>query len=232
MNGVADNGGLMDRASKLSTSGLSDALDKLGINGQVAGIRPMSSVSAMCGTAFTVRYRPVDTVGETVGDYIDDVPVGCVVAIDNQGLSDCTVWGDILTETASSRGVAGTVIDGISRDSIASVAAQYPVFSRGTWMRTGKDRVTVDAVDVPIALSGVTVVPGDVLVGDDDGVVAIPRARLAAVVELAESIDAVEDKIRAAVRSGERLDRARERFGYHTLQRASDPNVGTSGSNG
>ena len=57
-------------------------------------------------------------------------------------------------------------------------------------------------------------------------------ARLAAVVELAESIDAVEDKIRAAVRSGERLDRARERFGYHTLQRASDPNVGTSGSNG
>ena len=232
MNGVADNGGLMDRASKLSTSGLSDALDKLGINGQVAGIRPMSSVSAMCGAAFTVRYRPVDTVGETVGDYIDDVPVGCVVAIDNQGRSDCTVWGDILTETASSRGVTGTVIDGISRDSITSVAAQYPVFSRGTWMRTGKDRVTVDAVDVPIALSGVTVVPGDVLVGDDDGVVAIPRARLAEVVELAESIDAVEDKIRAAVRSGERLDRARERFGYHTLQRASDRNVGTSGSNG
>lgn len=221
--------GLIERAAGLTTSSLSDAMDRLSIAGQVAGVAPVGPVSALCGPAFTVRYRPVATVGETVGDYIDDVPVGAVVAIDNQGVIDCTVWGDILTETASSRGIAGTVIDGISRDTVASVIANYPIFSRGTWMRTGKDRVTVEAVNVPIMLGGVAVSPGDLLVGDRDGVVAIPAARLAEVVQLAESIEAVEGEIRSAVKTGERLDEVRARLGYHTLQRAADPGVETNG---
>src|SRR5215469_16561882 len=106
MSSPSDGGALVERASKLSTSSLSDAMDKLRIVGQAAGIKPISPGYTMCGTAFTVRYRKVNTVGETVGDYIDDVPAGSVVAIGNQGLTDCTVWGDILTETASSRGVA------------------------------------------------------------------------------------------------------------------------------
>lgn len=221
MNVSDENGTLVERASSLSTSSLSDALDKLRIVGQAAGIKPVSPGHILCGTAFTVRCRPVNAVGETVGDYIDDVPAGSVVVIDNLGQTDCTVWGDLLTVTASSRGVAGTVINGISRDSAASLATRYPIFSRGTWMRTGKDRVTVEAVNVPVTLGGIPVAPGDVIFGDRDGVVIIPQSRLAEVVELAESIDEVEDRIRAAVRAGDRLDRARATFGYHTLQRAS-----------
>lgn len=73
------------RAAHLTTAGLSDALDRLGIVGQVAGVRPLGPSYSVCGPAFTVRYRAVEALGETVGDYIDDVPPGSVVVIDNQG---------------------------------------------------------------------------------------------------------------------------------------------------
>jgi regulator of RNase E activity RraA len=213
---------LAARAGSLTTSGLSDAMDRLGIAGQVEGVRPIDVHSAMSGPAFTVRYRSVEVPGETVGDYIDDIPAGSVVVIDNQGRLDCTVWGDILTETASRSGVAGTVIDGTCRDAQSSVDVGYPLFARQNWMRTGKDRVTVAATQGSVVLGGVSVQPGDLVVGDRDGVVVIPAQRAGDVVELAESIEASEAKIREAVRSGQRLDQARESFGYHLLQRRDE----------
>jgi regulator of RNase E activity RraA len=213
---------LLDRARLLTAAGVSDAMDRLRIAGQVAGVRPVDSSFRLCGPAFTVRYRPVASIGETVGDYVDDVPAGSVVVIANQGRTDCTVWGDILTETARSRGLAGTVIDGLCRDAEWAARAGYPVYAVATWMRTGKDRVTVEAVGTSIDVAGVTVAPGDIVIGDRDGVVVVPAGRLAEVVELAESIEAVEEQIRVAVRAGERLDAARRRLGYHALQRAGE----------
>src|SRR5207302_9411969 len=72
---------LLDRARLLTTAGASDAMDRLGIAGQVAGVRPVDPSFRLCGPAFTVKYRPVEVVGETVGDYVDDVPPGSVVVI-------------------------------------------------------------------------------------------------------------------------------------------------------
>jgi 4-hydroxy-4-methyl-2-oxoglutarate aldolase len=210
---------LRQRAAHLTTAGLSDALDRLGIAGQVAGVRPLDPSYSVCGPAFTVRYRAVEVLGETVGDYIDDVPPGSVVVIDNQGRTDCTVWGDILTEAARSRGVLGTVVDGVCRDARWSERVGYPVYALANWMRTGKDRVTVDAVQVRVQVGGVTVESGDLVVGDRDGIVVLPASSLMDVVELAESIETTEEQIRMAVRSGERLDAAREHLGYHLLQR-------------
>jgi 4-hydroxy-4-methyl-2-oxoglutarate aldolase len=204
----------------LTAAGVSDAMDRLGIPGQVAGVRPVDPSFRLCGPAFTVKYRPVEVVGETVGDYIDDVPAGSVVVIANQGRTDCTVWGDILTETAHSCGLAGTVIDGLCRDAEWAARTGYPVYAVATWMRTGKDRVTVEAIGTAIDIAGVTVAPGDIVIGDRDGLVIVPVGRLAEVVELAESIELIEEQIRIAVRSGERLDAARSRLGYHSLQRA------------
>ena len=65
---------LSRRAAALTTSGLSDAMDRLGIPGQVAGVRAIGTARSLCGPAYTVRYRPVRAIGETVGDFIDDVP--------------------------------------------------------------------------------------------------------------------------------------------------------------
>ena len=207
-----------ERAAAIDTATLSDALDRLGIAGQCHGLAPRSTEFGFTGRAFTVRYGPASTPPGTVGDYIDDVPPGGVVVLDNTGREDCTVWGDILTEIAHRRGIAATVIDGICRDASLCLELGYPVFSRGHWMRTGKDRVQVEAVNVPVNIGRARVQPGDLLRGDTDGVIVIPREHEEAVLAAAEEIHAAEAQIRAAVRGGMRLDDARKQFRYHQLQ--------------
>src|SRR5207237_8268488 len=81
-----------------------------------ARIKPRSAGFRMTGRAWTLKYGPAGNPPGTVGDYIDDLPAGTVIVLDNNGREDCTVWGDILTEIASRKGIAGTRIDGINRD--------------------------------------------------------------------------------------------------------------------
>lgn len=214
---------LSRRLIAAGVTAISDALDRLAIAGQAVGIMPVARGMRFAGPAFTVRMVPVGVSGGVVGDYIDDVSPGSVVVIDNNGCLDQTVWGDILTSVASAKGIAGTVIDGVCRDSDRCVELSYPVFSRAVTMRTGKDRATVDAYNRPVRIAGVRVEAGDWLVGDSDGAVCIPAARVADVLKVAEEIEATEDRIRAAVASGMRLDEARKATGYHTLQTAGGP---------
>jgi len=201
-----------------STTTVSDALDRLGLAGQCLGLKPLDRGFRLCGRAFTMRLLPVTPVAGTVGDYIDDVPAGEVVVIDNAGRTDATVWGDILTFVASRRGIAGTVIDGVCRDVGPSIDIGYPIYSRGWSMRTGKDRVQLDALNVTVAIGGARVAPGDILLGDADGVVCIARDHEEEVLRLAGEIDAAEEKIRQAIAGGMRLDEARQHFKYFTLQ--------------
>lgn len=202
----------------LDTSHVSDALDKLGINGQIPGLLPLQRTDRLAGRAFTVRYVPITGTPGTVGDYIDDVEPGQVVVIDNAGRTDVTVWGDLLTATAARRGVAGTVIDGVCRDSDRAVELDYPVYARTRWMRTGKDRVRVESYGVPVSLGGVCVEQADYLLGDADGVVCIPSASIDDVIAIATGIRDAEERIRDAVDAGASLLDARAANGYHQLQ--------------
>jgi regulator of RNase E activity RraA len=231
MSGVNSPDGSIDLETAawkdLSTATISDALDRLSIEGQCFGLKLLSAHAAtIAGEAFTVRMAPVKGAGGTVGDYIDDVPPGAVVVIDNQGRTDVTVWGELLTTTALERGVAGTVIDGCCRDSAISRELDYPIFSRGSFMRTGKGRVRMEACQVSVTLGGslgghiggVRVEPGDVIVGDADGVVVVSQGVAAEVLEIAREIERAEKEIRLAVRGGSTLQAARARHSYHCLQ--------------
>ena len=209
---------IAERLKAFGVTTVSDALDRLGIPGQCLGIMPFKRGLAMAGPAFTIRMVPVGPKGGSVGDYIDDVVPGQVVVLDNDGRLDATVWGDILTLVAHRRGIGGTVIDGVCRDIDRSIELDYPVFARANTMRTGKDRVTADAYNVAVQIGGVRVEPGDWLVGDGDGVVAVPAACLDDVLNAADAIAAAEDRIREAVLSGARLDEARKAARYHQLQ--------------
>jgi len=208
----------VERAAKLDTTSLSDALDRLGIAGQCLGIKPLDPRFRLTGRAFTILYGPGGSPPGTVGDYIDDVPVGGVVVLDNGGRENATVWGDILTWVSNRRGIAGTVIDGACRDTHLSRELGYPIYSRSYSMRTGKDRVQVEAMNVVVNIGDARVAPGDLLRGDADGVLVIPREHEEAVLAAAEEIDSVEQTIRALIDQGKTLAEARRQLGYHQLQ--------------
>ena len=210
--------GQVEEFKQHSTTTLSDAMDRLGIAGQAFGIAPLDRGFRLAGRAFTVRTVPVAAAKGTVGDYIDDVPLGSVVVLDNGGRLDATVWGDILTIMAHRLGLGGTVIHGVCRDSARSLELGYPIFSRGVYMRTGKDRVQADGYQVPVSLGEVRVEPGDMLVGDGDGVVVIPRNREAEVLAASREITEAEERIREEIGRGSRLDEARKKHRYFQLQ--------------
>jgi regulator of RNase E activity RraA len=204
----------------LDTAAVSDALDKLGLPGQCLGIAPLENYATpIVGPAFTVKYMPASTPPGTVGDFIDDVADGDIVVIDNDGRTDCTVWGDIMTQYAGLHRIAGTVIDGVCRDVSRALKDGYPLFTRGRFMRTGKDRVQVEAVNGTVSIGAARVLSRDLVIADANGEVAVPRARAAEVAEVAAQIERVEGAIRAHIAEGKTLRVAREALGYHLLQR-------------
>jgi 4-hydroxy-4-methyl-2-oxoglutarate aldolase len=207
------------RAAKLDTATISDALDKLRISGQCLGIKPRDQNFRLAGRAYTILYGPLDAEKPgTVGDFIDKLGPGTVAVIDNGGREDATVWGDILTFLAHKKGLAGTVIDGACRDVHLCLSLGYPIYSRSYSMRTGKDRVQVDAEQVPVNIGDARVNPGDILRGDADGVVCIPKSREDEVLAVAEQIDAAEQKIREMLEQGKTITEARAAMKYHSLQ--------------
>lgn len=204
----------------LTTAEVSDALDFFHLPGSALGIGRVAGGPSVLGPAYTVRFAPVDTAEKgTVGDFIDDVPPGAVVVLDNAGRLDCTVWGGILSRLAKQRGLAGTVINGVCRDTAEAEACGYPLYSRGRFMRTGKDRVQVEAVQAPVSLGDVRVRPGDIVVADQDGVVVVPAERAREVFDRARAMSRAEAAILAEALGGARLADARRKHGYHTLQR-------------
>ena len=213
---------LVELFKGLDTAGVSDALDKLGIPGQCMGIAPLDNYrSVVIGPAFTVKYVSAAIPAGSVGDFLDDVAEGDVVVIDNDGRTDCTVWGDIMTQYAGIHKLAATVIDGVCRDVNKALGDGYPLFTKGRFMRTGKDRVQVESVNTPVSVGQARVVPRDIVIADANGVVVVPRGRARNVAEMAHSIEKVEAQIREQITTGRTLGQARDALGYHLLQRKS-----------
>ena len=208
----------VERARVLDTATLSDALDRLGVIGQCYKIKPRDQDSRIAGRAFTLLFGPAGKPCGTVGDFIDDVPPGHVVVIDNDGREDVTIWGDILTEIAHRRGVAGTVIDCICRDVRLCRELGYPVYSQDHWLRTGKDRIQIEGTNITVNIGQARVQPGDIMIGDADGVLVLPKEHEDAILDAAEEIHEAEEHIRESLRGGMRLDDARKKFKYQQLQ--------------
>jgi regulator of RNase E activity RraA len=216
---TADDRKIVALFAGLDTGCVSDALDKLGLHGQVVGVRALADYAKpIVGPAFTVKYVPASVPPGTVGDYLDDVAEGDVVVIDNDGRTDCSVWGEITTQYAALRAIAAAVIDGACRDVSKALQSGYPMFTAGRVMRTGKDRVQVESVGTTISVGTVRVASRDIVVADASGVVVVPRARVSEVVFLARQIEAAEAAIAERLENGETITEARAALKYHTLQ--------------
>lgn len=206
------------------TATVSDALDLAGVDGQFWGPRRLSGSGVVAGPVFTVAFEPVPA-GATgaAADFLDDVPPGCVVLLANNG-PICTVWGDILAEAAHAKGIAGTVIDGFCRDIDRIREIGYCLWARDAFMRSGKNRVRMAAVQQPVEVgSGAerrVVRPGDIVCADGSGVTVVPAELLAETAERVERIAAMEERVRADVLAGTPLREARRRHGYNNVARA------------
>lgn len=209
---------VIDRYKKLDTTAVSDAMDKLGIPCGLYHIKQVVCDKPICGQAFTVHYTPCGSVKGTVGDFLDEVEPGQVIVLDNAGRDYCTVWGDIMSIAAAQAGIEGTIIDGVCRDIPAIKCIDYPIYAKGCYMVTGKDRVFADAFNVPVAISGIQVNPGDIILGDATGAIAVPYEHAEEVLCIAEDIAEKEQTIEQLVKSGIPLKEARAQTGYHSLQ--------------
>lgn len=167
--------------------------DCLGGGTGAVGLRPFHGDPALrlCGVALTVRVRPGDNL--MLHKALTLARAGDVVVVDGAGETSYALAGGLMRLAALARGVAGLVVDGALRDVEEWAEGELPVFARGSSLRKpGKDGP--GEINVPIGCAGLLVSPGDLVLGDADGVVAAPPERLAALLEEARALLAAEDE--------------------------------------
>ncbi|MEG7334553.1 RraA family protein [Bacillus sp. 0102A] len=213
-----DNQQIIKELKLFDTPTISDALDSLHIDGGLCGIVPRNTSANICGTAFTVEYRDPNEEEQQVAkaaDFIDAADEDSVVILANNGRTDCTVWGNILTQLAIQKKIAGTVIDGACRDIDYIRETEYAMFSKSVYMKTGKGRTKKTAHQVPVTISGTVIQPNDFVRADQNGVIAIPQDVAEEVIKRSRAIEETEEKIKEAVSRGIHLKEAREMYNYH-----------------
>lgn len=170
--------------SKLFCALLSDVLDALGCMDQAlpARIRPLDEASVMVGRARTALFADIYEVTPNVNPYELEIALIDSLKPDEIPVFACGAtgriapWGELLSTAAKTRGAAGALMDGMVRDIKAIRAMGFPVFHGGIGPLDSKGRGKIVAADVPIECAGVRVAPGDLIFGDADGVVVVPKA--------------------------------------------------------
>jgi regulator of RNase E activity RraA len=198
---------LVARLGRLDACALSDAMDALGLDGVITGLRPMSAGRRIAGQAITVRLVPA-AGGPTSKVHLGAAAItaalaGDIVVVANDGRTEMASWGGLLSLAATIKGIAGIVVDGAVRDVDESVAFNLPVFARCSVPRTARTRVVEAETNGPVTLAGIEVRRGDFVLADGTGVVSIPADQAALVISRAEIIAAKERAMAAALYAGQ-----------------------------
>lgn len=193
--------------STLYTPVIGDILDALGFQHQFlpAAVTPIVPTMTLVGRAmpvliadvFGVQQKPFGKLTEA----LDALQSGDIYLARRAGIA-CAAWGEIMTAAARARGAAGAVIDGYHRDSNAVIAQNFPVFSRGGYGQDAGVRASVLDYGVSVEIEGVHINPGDLVVGDRDGVVIVPGAVEDEVLERAVQKVATENVVRQQIELG------------------------------
>jgi 4-hydroxy-4-methyl-2-oxoglutarate aldolase len=199
---------LIERLDDLYSAVVADVLDRLGVRSNVMAprIRPLDRRTRLAGFAATVHCIEVDAPPAAREDWykgelqaVDALEQGDVMVV-----STCRgcYWGELLATASRYRGARGIVADAYTRDTLALIEMNFPTFVAGLSPEDSLGRIEVDAVGVPIECGDVTVNPGDLLVGDHDGVVVIPSAVAQEVIALAEEKVSGENLVRQKLEDG------------------------------
>ena len=208
------------RLLKLSTTNISDALDKTGIRGAVSGILPMYDCPRIVGRAVTIKITAAGMLKSKhhLGVHaIASASKGDIIVIDNRGDLQNNCWGEILSMGAKMKGVSGVVVDGAARDIDMCKEFDFPVFARGTVPITARGRIMQESFNEMIRVGDVQVRPGDIVMADFNGVVVIPVEKLNEVITAAEEILRKEAAMVAELRKGTSILEVDEKFAYEQM---------------
>jgi RraA family protein len=186
---------LLSRLGRLDASTVSDAGKSLRL--LPAAIRPVSAGSRLLGRAVTANAR--DDLLAVRGALQHSGPGNVLVVA--AGGSQRAVVGELFASEAARRGMAGIVVDGFCRDTATLKRMTMPVYARGATPRAASAMVMPE-INVPVLLGDVAVNPGDILLGDDDGIVVATEAEMAAAIDKAEAIQFTEDTLRSSIAEG------------------------------
>jgi RraA family protein len=187
---------------ELPVANISDSMSRLTAAG--AKLRPIHAGGVLAGPAFTVKTRPGDNL--MVHKALDIAEPGDIVVVDGGGDLTNSLIGEMMTAHAQQRGIAGIVIYGAIRDYDVLHAGHYPIFAAGVTHR-GPYKDGPGEINVPIAIDGMVIAPGDLVVGDGDGLVCVPYEQTAEVLKATEAKHAAELKQIEAIKAG-KSDRA------------------------
>jgi 4-hydroxy-4-methyl-2-oxoglutarate aldolase len=169
-------------------------------NGMVAAIKPAWPGATILGPALTVRTFPADNL--MIHKAVTLAKPGDVLVVNAGGYTDYAVFGDLLGLSCKVHKIAGIVIDGATRDAEGLRAIGFPVFSRAI-LPAGPFKDSPGAINVPVSCGGVPVHPGDIIVGDADGVMVVPRRHAADILTKSRAAVTKEQGMRARIQNGE-----------------------------
>lgn len=188
-------------ARKLGAATLHEAAGRIGA--LPSAIKPVDPSMTLCGPAFTVHCPALSNL--QIHHALYQAGPGDILVVHVSGGVEAGYWGDILNEAAMARGLGGLVIDGGVRDTAGLATMPFPVFSHGVCIRgTGKDYDAIAWLQEPVRMGEVTIQPGDLVMGDRDGVVVLPAARVTEVIAAAQAREADEARKIALIRQGAR----------------------------
>lgn len=190
---------LIERVKKLSPALLCDGMEKLGIerNGCMdASLLPLDSDKLLIGTACTVDTEDGDNFPIHIAIY--QGKPGYVLVVAGKGYTERTYMGDLMGASAEAIGLNGIVVDGYVRDKVGLSQLSIPIYAKGIMQRSPSKKGPGE-INTVVTCAGVKVSPGDLILGDADGVSVIPRERIEEVLEAAEKKEAYEVKRRATI---------------------------------
>ena len=194
------------RLLKLDSCAVSDALDSLGLDGAVTGIRQLSADQRIAGRVMTVKLgsdQPVSgPVRHLCSGAVEAAGRGDIIVVEQLTGIDAAGWGGVLSTAAIHKGIAGVILEGPARDIDESRALGFPVYARYATARTARGRIFEQEFDCPITVGNVEVYPGDLVIADASAVVFIKDERADEVLKAAERITAKEALMTSALKRG------------------------------
>lgn len=198
---------IVRRLGAVETGAVTDSLNRLRLDGWMTGLHPVNKAHRIAGRAFTIQYSHVKDDAQRTYNYynvLDEIKPGDVLVVAANGCTNA-IMGENMQHAALKKGSGGIVLDGSIRDAGVIGRVELPVFKRGNAIRFMPDNFKIVGINVPVTCGDILVNPGDYIVGDVDGVIAISPEYVERILDVAEKIMVIEDQMDKALEMGKSM---------------------------